>query len=76
MSSLGEKIKDGKIFKVFKALPEIHADDSVPGSYIIPQKGVLKVKVKDGYVHFLEVQLEGKKRMAVGELLNGYKFLL
>ncbi len=70
-------LKDGKIFKVFKALPEIHADDMIPaGSYVIPHKGVLKVKVKDGYIHLLEVQLEGKKRMAVSELLNGYKFLL
>jgi methionyl-tRNA formyltransferase len=70
-------LKDGKIFKVFKALPEIHSDDTIPtGSYVIPHKGVLKVKVKDGYIHLLEVQLEGKKRMAVSELLNGYKFLL
>jgi methionyl-tRNA formyltransferase len=70
-------LKDGKIFKVFKALPEIHSEDTIPvGSYVMPQKGVLKVKVQDGYIHLLEVQLEGKKRMAVSELLNGYKFLL
>jgi methionyl-tRNA formyltransferase len=71
------ELKDGKIFKVFKALPEIHSDDTMPaGSYVMPQKGFLKIKVQDGYIHLLEVQLEGKKRMAVSELLNGYKFLL
>jgi methionyl-tRNA formyltransferase len=70
-------LKDGKIFKVFKALPEIYSDDMIPtGSYVLPHKGVLKVKVKDGYIHLLEVQLEGKKRMTISELLNGYKFLL
>jgi methionyl-tRNA formyltransferase len=33
----------------------------------------LRVAVADGYVELLSVQLAGKKRMAVGDFLRGYR---
>ncbi len=37
-------------------------------------KKELKVAVSDGYIKVLELQLPGKRRMTVGDLLNGFSF--
>ncbi|RZL48890.1 MAG: hypothetical protein EOO93_24330 [Pedobacter sp.] len=41
------------------------------------KKGVIcfgvKVAVNGGYLHLLEIQLEGKKRMPVTEFLKGFQ---
>lgn len=41
---------------------------------ILPDKKTLKVAVKDGYYHILELQFPGKKKMTASELLNGMSF--
>ncbi|MDC6364453.1 MULTISPECIES: methionyl-tRNA formyltransferase [Flavobacteriaceae] len=38
---------------------------------ILADKKTLKVAVKDGYLHLLEIQLAGKRKMQVAEVLNG-----
>ena len=38
------------------------------------QKNILKISGSDGFLHLLEVQLPGKKRMKAQELLRGFKF--
>ena len=41
---------------------------------LISDGHTLKVAVQDGYVHLLEIQLPGKRKMAAKDLLNGYQF--
>ena len=43
-----------------------------PGALVVG-KDTLQVAVPGGYLNLLEIQLSGKKRMAVKEFLNGYK---
>jgi methionyl-tRNA formyltransferase len=50
--------------------PAIH-DERV--GKIMTGKREMKAAVRDGYVHLLWVQFPGKKKMAAGEFLNGYK---
>lgn len=42
---------------------------------VILEKKNLKVAVKDGYLHILELQLPGKKRLAAIDVINGLKGL-
>ncbi|MDD4149648.1 MAG: methionyl-tRNA formyltransferase [Bacteroidales bacterium] len=44
------------------------------GTIITDNKTYLKVAVKDGFIDVLELQIQGKKRLKIKELLNGYKF--
>jgi methionyl-tRNA formyltransferase len=36
-------------------------------------KTYLKIALKDGYIHLLNLQIEGKKRLPIDELLRGFK---
>ena len=58
--------------KVFKADFQPDAHSHLAGR-IFADKKTIKVAVKDGYISLLEIQLAGKRRMTVGELLNGLK---
>jgi len=67
---------DGKKMKIFKASRH---DDSRPssaltGTYQTDNKTYLQFACGDGHLSILELQLEGKKRMGVGEFLRGYHF--
>ncbi|MBN2778472.1 MAG: methionyl-tRNA formyltransferase [Bacteroidales bacterium] len=44
------------------------------GSIITDNKKFMKVAVCDGYIEVLEIQLQGRKRMLIVELLNGFDF--
>ena len=65
---------DGKVFKIYKAAKEPGAISEVPGTFVSDNKNFLKVAADGGYLQLLEVQLEGKKRIAIKEFLNGYRF--
>ena len=65
---------DGKIFKLFKSQKEYATVKEPIGTFIKSDPNTLKLSLKDGYLHILEVQLEGKKRMAITEFLKGYQF--
>lgn len=39
-------------------------------------KNQLKIAVTDGYINILEMQMPGRKRMAIQDICNGYKFSL
>ncbi len=64
---------DGKILKLFKSAKELAAHQHKPGSFFTDHKTYLKVACKDGFIHLLDIQLEGKKRMPVIEFLRGYR---
>jgi methionyl-tRNA formyltransferase len=65
---------DEKMLKIFRSEKEINSNNiftDQPGSYITDGRSYLKFACKDGYINVLELQLEGKKRMNVGDFLRG-----
>jgi methionyl-tRNA formyltransferase len=68
-------IFDDKTFKIFKTeeLPDAYPA-LTPGEIITDGKMYIHVKTADGILNLLDLQMEGKKRMPVPELLRGYTF--
>lgn len=66
-------LKD-KTFKIYKSKKEIATPSVATGEYLTDNRGFLKFAATDGYIHALEIQLEGKKKMTVEEFLRGYRF--
>lgn len=65
---------EGKILKVFAATKEPTQPDIAPGQFKTDGKTYLKFAGRDGYLHLSEIQLQGKKRMSIGDFLRGYRF--
>ncbi|MCR4923634.1 MAG: methionyl-tRNA formyltransferase [Lachnospiraceae bacterium] len=63
----------GKKIKVFKASVIKHEDDMEAGSIISLDKKGLLIKTGKDALNITEIQLEGKKRMTVGDFLLGNK---
>jgi methionyl-tRNA formyltransferase len=63
-----------KMLKIYKAKKEMAAHSKQPGDIDTDKKSYLKYAAADGYIHVLELQLEGKKKMPVEEFLKGYRF--
>ena len=69
-------LPDGRIVKIYRAQTLAFADDepaAVPGTWASDGRRYLRVAAAGGWLDLLDVQLEGKKRMSVDELLRGYK---
>jgi methionyl-tRNA formyltransferase len=64
---------DDKILKIFESAKEICNHANKIGSVSSDGKTYLKFAAADGYIHVLDLQLEGKKRMHVADFLRGYK---
>ncbi len=64
---------DGKILKIYRSAQEHKAHGLTPGTVITDGKTVLKFAATHGYIHVLDLQLEGKKRMLVADFLRGYR---
>jgi len=64
---------DDKILKIFESTKEICGHTNKIGSVSSDGKTYLKFACTDGYIHVLDLQLEGKKRMQVADFLRGYK---
>ena len=63
---------DDKIFKIFAAEKEICTHHKPVGAVVTDNKTFLKFACADGYLHIIDLQLEGKKRMQVQDFLRGY----
>ncbi len=63
---------DDKIFKIFAAEKEICTHHKPVGAIVTDNKTYLKFACSDGYLHIIDLQLEGKKRMQVQDFLRGY----
>jgi len=63
----------GKSVKIFKAAKEKTTPAVAPGEFVTDGKSYLKIAAKDGYLHLLEIQLEGKKRMDIEAFLRGFR---
>ncbi len=64
----------GKILKIYRSKKELAEvkDKTIP--FETDGKTVLKFACSNGYIHVLELQMEGKKKMSVEEFLRGYRF--
>jgi methionyl-tRNA formyltransferase len=67
-------IMNEKMLKIYKSKKEIVLPKLPEGEYETDGKTFLKFACTDGYLHLMEVQLEGKKKMSVEEFLRGYRF--
>jgi methionyl-tRNA formyltransferase len=67
---------EGKVLKIYRAERVVHAlaPDAAPGVYDSDGRTYLRFAASDGYIRVTELQLEGKKRMPVGDFLRGYRF--
>ncbi len=66
-------VMNEKMLKIYKAKKEIVFPSHTEGDYETDGKTFLKFACSDGYLHLLEVQLEGKKKISIEEFLRGYR---
>lgn len=64
---------EDKMFKIFRSSFEMIKQDLPPGTADTNGDAYLRFSTPDGWVHALEVQMEGKKRMPIKDFLRGYK---
>jgi methionyl-tRNA formyltransferase len=64
---------DGKQMKIYTAAAEPRAVEETPGTVTGETNAGLSVAAGDGYVLLKEMQLEGKKRLAVSAFLRGVR---
>ncbi|KAI9449140.1 methionyl-tRNA formyltransferase [Russula earlei] len=64
---------DNKLMKIFHSSKEITAHQKETGKVLSDGKTYLKFSCSNGFIHILDMQLEGKKRMLTGDFLRGYK---
>jgi len=62
-----------KLLKIYRSRKELVAHEKLPGTMETDGKTFLRFACSDGYLYLLEVQLEGKKRMAVEDFLRGFR---
>jgi methionyl-tRNA formyltransferase len=62
-----------KMFKIFRTKKEIVFPKVTEGDHETDEKTYLKFACSNGYIHALEVQMEGKKRMKIEEFLRGFR---
>jgi methionyl-tRNA formyltransferase len=65
---------DDKILKVFRSKKETAAHKHPTGKVFSDGKTFIKFTCSNGYIHVIDLQLEGKKRMLVEDFLRGYQF--
>lgn len=63
----------GKNLKIFRATLEKQQPNIKPGAFATDHKSYLKFAAADGWLNLQEVQLEGKKKMAIEEFLRGVR---
>lgn len=60
-------------FKIYESHTETITHNYIPGQFLSDGKKFLKAACKNGYIHILSLQLEGKKRISVSEFLRGFR---
>ena len=64
---------NGKILKIYRAEKIMKTVAETPGSFVSDNQTHIDVACIDGYLRLTEIQLEGKKKMAVSDFLRGNK---
>ena len=67
-------LRPDKVLKIYRSKKEIAPPTIPPGTADTNGKTYLKFACTDGYIHVLDLQLEGKKRMTIEDFLRGYRF--
>lgn len=62
-----------KILKIYSSKKESIVPKHTEGEYETDGKTFLKFACTNGYLHLLEIQLEGKKKMNIEEFLRGFR---
>ena len=62
-----------KTLKIYSSHKETTEHNVENGTYQTDGKTFLKFRCSNGFIHALDVQLEGKKRMLVEDFLRGYR---
>lgn len=62
-----------KSLKIFKSNKEAAQHTLKPGTVVSDNKTYLKFACADGFIHAIDIQPEGKKRMAIEDYLRGHK---
>jgi len=65
---------DKMTLKVFETEKEICDHELAVGTVVTDGKKYAKVALSDGYINLKSVQIAGKKRMEIGEMLRGMRF--
>ena len=63
-----------KILKIYRSKKEITEPQHEIGEVITDGKTYIKFCCRNGYIHVVDLQLEGKKRMTVEDFSRGYRF--
>ncbi len=58
--------------KIFDCDKNFDDNFKIPSKLLSDNKKYLKISTANGYINILELQLQGKKRMSVKDLLNGF----
>ncbi len=64
---------NNKNLKIYQSKKEIIHHDKQPGEFVTDNKHFLKLACSNGFIHLLDIQLEGKKRMLIEDFLRGNK---
>jgi methionyl-tRNA formyltransferase len=64
---------NGKILKIYRVEKILKAVAETPGTFVSDNQTYIDVACTDGYLRLTEIQLEGKKKMAVSDFLRGNK---
>ena len=69
---------NGKMMKIYRSKKEVLMNQAAPsgqaiGEFLTDSKTFLKFTCGNGYIHVLELQLEGKKKMPIEDFLRGYR---
>lgn len=62
-----------KILKIYRAEKIMKTVAETPGTFVSDNQTHIDVACTDGYLRLTEIQLEGKKKMAVSDFLRGNK---
>lgn len=66
-------IMNERMLKIFMAKKETAIPSITEGDYETDNKTFLKFACTNGYLHLIEVQMEGKKKMGIAEFLRGFR---
>ena len=61
--------------KIFRSSKEISENQNEIGLIITDEKTFIKIAVKEGFIHLLDIQLAGRKKMNIEEFLRGFSFV-
>lgn len=66
--------KEDVQMKIYETKKEICAHNNTVGTIVTDGKKYLKVATSDGYLHLLQIQVPGKKRLLIEDFLRGFHF--